>query len=159
MEAIQSLRASNIVPLKVGSFTKDAKLPARADTSVVSRSITITSPDSGSFAVYLGNVLKTDLEAAGKLDLQSDAMVQGVLNVNELSTGISTGIGSLGARFTLTRHGAAVYDKSLVAQQKWDGDFIGAIAIPDAINHYQSLYNDLVEQLLSDGDFRKAAAP
>ena len=88
---------------------------------------------------------------------QSGAVVQGVLTKNELSTGIGTGTGTLGARFTLTRNGAAVYDKDLVAQQLWDGNFIGAIAIPDAINHYQSLYKDLVEKLLADEEFRKAA--
>jgi hypothetical protein len=81
-----------------------------------------------------------------------------VLTKNELSTGIGTGTATLGARFTLTRNGAAVYDKDLVAQQLWDGNFIGAIAIPDAINHYQSLYKNLVEKLLADEEFRKAAA-
>jgi len=158
VEAIQSLRSGDLVPLNVGTFVKDAKLPAKADRSVVSRSVTVTSPDGGSFALYLGNVLKTDLEAAGKLDQQSGAVVQGVLTKNDLSTGIGTGTGTLGARFTLTRNGTAVYDKDLVAQQLWDGNFIGAIAIPEAINHYQSLYKDLVEKLLSDEEFRKAAS-
>jgi hypothetical protein len=158
VEAIQSLRSGDLASLQVGTFIKDAKLPVKADQLVASRSVTITSPDGGSFALYLGNVLKTDLEAAGKLDPQSGAVVQGVLTKNELSTGIGTGTATLGARFTLTRNGAAVYDKDLVAQQLWDGNFIGAIAIPDAINHYQSLYKNLVEKLLADEEFRKAAA-
>ena len=158
LDAIQSLRSGDLVPLKVGAFVRDSKLPPKADQTVVSRSVTVTSPDGGSFALYLGNVLKTDLEAAGKLDPQSGAVVQGVLTKNELSTGIGTGTGTLGARFTLTRDGTAVYDKDLVAQQLWDGNFIGAIAIPDAINHYQSLYNELAEKLFKDEEFRKAAA-
>lgn len=157
VDAIQSLRSGDLASLRVGTFVRDAKLPAKADQSVVSRSVTVTSPDGGSFALYLGNVLKTDLEAADKLDPQSALVVQGVLTKNELSTGIGTGTGALGARFTLTRNGAAVYDKDLVAQQQWDGNFIGAVAIPDAINHYQSLYKELVEKLLKDEEFRKAA--
>jgi len=157
VEAIQSLRSSGVAPMKVGAFTKAPKIPALQDKSIVSRSVTVTSPDDGSFAVYLGNVLKADLEAAGKLGPASELEVQGVLTANELSTGIKTGTGALGARFTITRHGMAVYDKNVVARQQWEGDFIGAVAIPDAINHYQSLYKELVEKLLSDEEFRKAA--
>ena len=144
--------------MKVGAFTKDPKMPANQDKSVVSRSVTVTSPDGKSFAAYLGNVLKADLEGAGKLDPASDREVRGVLTTNELSTGIETGKGALGARFVLTRKGTSVYDKSLVAQEQWDGHFVGAIAIPEAINHYQSLYKELVEKLLSDDEFRKAAS-
>ena len=156
--AIQSLRSSDIAPMAVGAFVKDPKMPARQDKSVVSRSVTIISPDQDSFAVYLGNVVKTDLEAAGKLDANSDMVVQGTLTINELSTGIGTGTGALGAHFILTRRGTLVFDKDLVARQQWDGNFVGAVAIPDAINHYQSLYQELAEKLLSDVDFRKAAA-
>ena len=158
VEAIQSLRGGDLAPMKVGAFTRDPKMPATQDKSIVSRSVTVTSPDGESFAAYLGNVLKTDLEAAGKLDPASGLEVRGVLTTNELSTGIGTGKGALGARFTLMRKGAPVYDKSLVAQQEWDGNFIGAVAIPDAINHYMSLYKELVEKLLKDDEFRKAAS-
>jgi hypothetical protein len=159
VEAIQSLRASGLPSMKVGAFTKDPKMPAQQDKSVVSRSVTVTSPDGESFAAYLGNVLKADLEGAGKLDPASDLEVQGVLTDNQLGTGIKTGTATLGARFILLRKGSSVFDKSLVAQQQWEGDFIGAVAIPDAINHYQSLYQELVEKLLSDDEFRKAASP
>jgi hypothetical protein len=158
VETIQNLRGSGIAPVKIGAFTKDAKMPAKQDQSVVSRSVTVISPDSGSFAIYLGNVVKTELEAAGKFDANSDTVVQGVLTTNELSTGIGKGKGALGAHFTMTRAGAQVFDKSLVAEQEWEGNFVGAVAIPDAINHYQSLYKELAAKLLSDEDFRKAAS-
>jgi hypothetical protein len=157
IEAIQAVRASGIVPLKVGAFARDPKMSAQQDKSITSRSVTVTSPDDGSFAVYLGNVLKTDLDSAGKLDPNSTSVVEGLLNVNELSTGIGMGTGSLGAHFTLTRNGTAVFDKNLVVQQQWDGNFIGAVAIPDAINHYQSMYKELIDKLLSDEEFLKAA--
>ena len=159
VEIIQNLRASGIAPIKVGPFTKDPKMPAKQDQSVVSRSVTVISPDNGSFAAYLGNVVKTELEGAGKFDANSDLTVQGVLTANELSTGIGKGKGALGAHFTMTRAGAQVFDKNLVAQQEWEGNFVGAVAIPDAINHYQSLYKELAAKLLSDEDFRKAASP
>ena len=42
---------------------------------------------------------------------------------------------------------------------KWESTFIGAVAIPDAMNNYYALYDKLTLSLLTDADFKAAAKP
>jgi len=82
--------------------------------------------------------------------------VQGQLTENELSTGASSGEVILGANFQVVRSGAVVFKKHIVHDDKWESSFIGAIAIPEAMNHYGQAYNILLSKLYADTEFRAA---
>jgi hypothetical protein len=51
-----------------------------------------------------------------------------------------------------------VYEKEIAAEASWESSFVGAIAIPAAMNQYGALYKTLVSKLVDDPDFRRALA-
>ncbi len=156
LQTVEMLRSSNIPPMRVGQFALAPGRPSSMDRSVGIRSVSLSSPDGASFAEYLGKVLETDLRAAGKLDPNSNLIVQGLLTDSDVSAGIADGTASLGAKFSLLREGKTLFEKSLMVHSEWGSSFVGAIAIPDAVNHYSSLYEELILQLLADQDFKSA---
>jgi hypothetical protein len=156
LEAVEMLRSGNIPPMHVGKFALAPGRLSSVDKSVGIRSVSLSSPDGASFAEYLGKTLETDLRAAGKLDPNSNLIVQGLLTDSSVSAGIADGTASLGAKFSLLREGKTIFEKTLTVHSEWGSSFVGAIAIPDAINQYSSLYDKLVLQLLADEDFKLA---
>ncbi len=159
LQAIEMLRADSIPAMRVGTFALAPGHNPSMDRSVTIRSVNLSSPDNGSFAAYLGKALEMDLRAAGKLDANSTLVVQGLLTDSKVDTGISTGDAVLGAKFSLSRGGSTVFEKDVTVRSQWDSSFVGAIAIPEAMNQYTALYDKLILQLLIDGDFRRALAP
>jgi len=51
------------------------------------------------------------------------------------------------------------YDKQVRQDAKWDSSFVGAIAIPDAINHYSEQFRLILLRLYRDPEFLKALRP
>ena len=64
-----------------------------------------------------------------------------------------TGTASVGGEFSLAKNGAVVFKKSFVAKHQWESSFIGAVAIPAAIDNYSTTVQKLLGELLSDPDF------
>lgn len=159
LDAVQALRDNGIPAMHLGTFAVAPGRSASMDKGVIIRSVNLTSPDSGSFAAYLGKALETDLRAAGKYDESSVLVVQGLLTDSNVDAGIVTGDAVLGARFSLLRGGNPIFEKEMTVQSKWDSSFVGAVAIPAAVNQYSALYDKLVLQFLTDDDFRRAVAP
>jgi hypothetical protein len=157
LQTLEALRASDLPAMRVGSFALAPGLPAELDKSAGVRAASLTSPEDGSFAKYLGKTLETDLRMTGKLDPNSDLVVEGLLTANDVDS--SVGTAKLGAKFSLLRAGKPVFEKTLSADAKWESTFIGAVAIPDAINNYTALYDKLALSLLTDADFKAAAKP
>jgi hypothetical protein len=153
---VLALRSADFPAMRVGSFAPAPGMSPRMDKAVTSRSVTLGSP-TGSLSGYLGSVVEADLRAAGKLDPQSPLVLSGLLTESDLDTGMGTGDGTLGAKFTLTKSGTTVYEKTLQAKAEWESSFIGAVAIPAAINGYTALYGKLVDQLVADPDLKAAA--
>ncbi|MCJ0763506.1 hypothetical protein [Variovorax terrae] len=153
---IQAARTANLPPLSVGEFSLAAGLPKSLDLSVSIRGSTLYSPYQDSLAKYLQETLRAELTGAGLLDPASATMVSGQLMQNTVEAGADRGNATLGARFKLVREGQTVYDKTLTASDNWPSSFIGAVAIPEAVNRYTSLYRKLVNQLLKDSEFIQA---
>lgn len=110
----------------------------------------------GTFSSYMRNALITELKTAGRFDENSPVRIGGVLLHNELNAGSGTGSATLTAHFTVTRSGVTAYDKSLTAVLKWDSSFMGAIAIPAAVQNYVGAVQKLLRKLLTDPDFIRA---
>ena len=156
LDNIQSLRAGNVGPMRVGTFTAAPGIPAQMDREVAVRAGVQPAP-KGSFARYLADTLAAELSGAGKLEPGSTLVVSGVLSDTHVDSLVPTAHARLGARFALARGQTTVFDKTLSVQSVWDSNIIGAVAIPDALNHYIGLYPKLVAVLLADPDFRRAS--
>lgn len=158
IENLQTLRAAGIAPVAAGDFALAQGNPASMDKTLTIRAGIVSAPE-GSFALYLRQTLTAELKAAGKFDAGSAIVISGELTRSDVDAGIAKGHAVLGARFKVTRDGSVVYDKPLQVEDVWEGDFLGAVAIPNAMNHYNALYPKLVGALLSDSDFKTAARP
>lgn len=154
VDNIQRVRALGVPPLAVGDFK--AGPAVTDDAGIGMRSNTVSSPVQGSFAQYLKENLSVELRAAGLLDPTSRTVVSGELVESKLDAASSQGTGSLGARFVVTRAGTKVFDKAFRVQGAWESSFVGAVAIPAAVNHYGGLYRELIGKLLDDAEFRRA---
>ncbi len=82
--------------------------------------------------------------------------VAGELTENSLSTGFSEGSAVLAARFKVMRGDDVLYNKVLRQEDHWKSSIIGAVAIPEAISHYNQGYSLLLDQLYRDDQFRSA---
>jgi hypothetical protein len=155
---IQKAKTSGLPGANVGNFVLAAGKDAKLDKSLDIRSNTVTAPTGSSFAAYLKETLITELKAAGLLNPDSQIVISGQLTDSQVDSAMAGGSGRLAARFSVTNAGRVVFDKELVATDKWESSFVGAVAIPAAINNYSALYRKLVGNLLDDTDFRRAVA-
>ena len=156
MENVQRIRSGMTVPVSVGEFAPAKELSSGANESFSVRSNTVTAPTDGSFSKYLRATLVAELEAAGLLQPSSPVTIRGELTRSRLEAPIGTGIGELAARFQVLRQSKMVYDRELSVSNQWPSIFVGAVAIPAAVNEYTALHRKLVAKLLEDKDFLAA---
>lgn len=158
-EHLITVRALKLAPAAVGGFALAPGLPAEKDRSISLRGSSLKAPGGGSFAEHLKALLAAQLKAAGWLDPASRSTISGELLQSEAEAAIGTGTASLSARFSVVRNGQTVYRSELRVQDSWESSFMGAIAIPLAMQRYEALYGKLVTKLIDDPDFRRAMAP
>ncbi|WP_457445055.1 hypothetical protein [Roseateles sp. P5_E4] len=154
----EKLRATKLVPAQVGSFKLAAGKPAEMDTTLGGLRGSSLSPAGGSFAGQLRDEIAAELTAAGLLDSKSKIVIEGQLTDSMVDAGMSTGKGRLAAKIQIKREGKTVFDKEVIAESTWESSFVGAIALPAAINQYGALYKTLVGKLFDDADFKRALA-
>lgn len=158
MQSLGILRGSTLPAMQVGQFALAPGKPASMDRSVTVRSVTMNSLDGDSFAQYLGKTVETDLRAAGKLDLKSPFVIKGLLTDSGADAGIGTGDATLAATFSVFKDDREIFRKDLSASSQWGSSFIGAVAIPEAVRQYSSLYEKLASELFADKDFATAVS-
>lgn len=157
-ENVQALQSGQAGVISVGEFSASPSLAAARNRSVPARGYDVTPPQGASFSDYLKERLKAELAAAGRYDAKAPTTISGVLTLNELdASGTSVGTARLGARFKLVREAHALYDKEIDVDDRWESSFVGATAIPGAVNHYTALYKALLGKLFADEEFRSAA--
>ena len=154
--AVQALRMADGGKLNVGAFTPGPGAPRAMDQTITVRAATQSAPEK-SFARYLADTIRAQLTAAGRFDPAAALTISGVVTDAHVDSSLPKGHGRLAARFTLTREGAVVFDKTLEVESTWDSNFVGAVAIPEAINNYIGLYPQLATKLFADPDFVAAA--
>ena len=121
------------------------------------RGSSLKGGSDGTFSTYLQEALIAELKTAGRYSAGSDTKISGTLVKNKLDGGaIKTGTAVVGAHFVVTRGGSPVYDKTLEAEHTWDSSFIGAIAIPAAMENYAAAVQKLIGKLFGDPEFVKA---
>ena len=157
-DSLSTLRGANLAPARTGAFVLAPGKPASLDTTLDGLRGSSVEPANGSFAKTLREQLVVELKAAGLYDEASNTVITGELTDSQVDAAIGTGTARLGAHFVVTRDGKPVYDKAIVVDAKWDSSFVGAIALPAAINQYTALFKTLAGKLFADPDFLKALA-
>ena len=157
-ENLSTLRSANLAPARTGTFVLAPGKPAGMDKSLGGLRAASLEPSNGSFAQTLKEELTVELKAAGLYDDGSNIVISGQLTDSQVDAAIGTSSGRLAAHFTVTRDGKQAYDKDVAVDAKWDGSFVGAIAIPAAVNQYTALYKALAGKLFADPDFQRALA-
>ena len=152
----ERLRTVKLVPAQMGAFKLAAGKPADMDTSLSGLRGSSVSPSNGSFAAQLRDEIAAELGAAGLLDAKSRFVIEGQLTDSMVDAGMSVGKGRLAARIQVRRDGQTLFDKEIVAESTWESSFMGAVAIPAAINQYGALYKTFAGKLFDDADFRRA---
>jgi hypothetical protein len=155
---LSSLRAAYLAPARTGAFVLAPGKDANMDKSLGGLRAASLEPSNGSFAQILKEELVVDLKSAGLYDEGANTVITGQLTDSQVDAAIGTGTGRLAAHFLVARDGKTVFDKELAVDAKWDSSFIGAIAIPAAVNQYTALYKTLAGKLFADADFQHALA-
>lgn len=156
MDNIGKLRAAALPPVAVGAFSLAAGRPAAMDQKITIRTNVLYSPYRSSFAAYLKESLATDLRAAGALDPAASTVVSGELTDSRIEVPSGPAFATVAARFVVTRGGRQLYARELRARSDWNAGFIGAEAVPMALNHYTLLYRQLTSRLIDDPEFQAA---
>ncbi|MET0533549.1 MAG: hypothetical protein ABW171_04930, partial [Steroidobacter sp.] len=157
---IQTLRTAEISSASVGEFKLAPTAKPTIDRSISVRGSQLSSPNDESFALYLKYSLLTELQAAGKYDASAPTVITGQLTENELNAaGFSTATAKLGAKFAVARAGRTLFEKTLLQESSWESSFVGAVAIPEAINQYTEMYTKLLAKLFADDEFKQALKP
>ncbi|MDU9394058.1 hypothetical protein [Pseudomonas sp. zfem002] len=123
--------------------------------SLTVRANPVRSP-SGSIPQHIQEAINDELGRAGLLDAKSQRHLDVLVVKSNLTAGMATGDGELGARFTLSRSGQVVYDETKYVTRTWNSSFFGPIAIPAAANAYNPMVQDLLKSLYSDPLFIQA---
>jgi hypothetical protein len=159
VENVTVLRNAGIGKTGVSSFTLAAGKKPAIDKSVGVRGSSI-SPDQGTFSSYLAATLRSDLQAADKYDANSPTVILGELLDNQLhAAGVSEADAALSVRFRVKRSSDVLYEKVIDQRASWKSSFVGAIAIPDAINHFGEQFRLILLQLYRDPQFQAALKP
>jgi len=160
MENTVALRDSGIDKASVGSFTLAAGKNKGIDKSVTARGSPISVEGEGSFSGFLRQALINDLTAASKYDSSAGTAIEGELLENTLSAaGAKNASAVLAVRFIVKRNGEMRYDKQVRQEAKWESSFVGAVAIPDAINHFSEQFRLILLRLYHDPEFIHALRP
>jgi hypothetical protein len=155
---VEKLRTLNLAPATVGTFVLAPGRDPSMDTTLPGLRGNSLTPAKGSFAQLLKDTLLVELTAAGLYDASSAVVIEGQLTDSRVDAAIGTGTGRLAARFVVKRAGQVVFDKELAAEARWESSFIGAVAIPAAMDQYNALYKALVAKLINEPGFRSALA-
>lgn len=152
---LMALRAQAGSKLAVDDFEAAADVP---DKRLSLRGNGMTGGSDGTYSTYLQDALEAELRNANRYDRTSTTRISGVLLANELdASGTRTGEASVRARFVVTRDGVVAYDKPLQADHEWESSFIGALAVPMAMENYVATVQKLIGLLVADPEFVEAS--
>ncbi len=145
IETLKLLRAADVPRIALGPFV-DAGGAEPIARTVVIRGSTLSPPKGAGFAEFLGMSFEKELVAAARLDPDAPVSIAGQL----IESRAGETHAALGVRISVLHGGVPAFSKDYRVETRWKGDFIGAIAIPEAFRQYNALYPLLVRQIFAD---------
>lgn len=150
MDNVQTLKNAGTYQTKVTAFTADKP----ADAALPMRGSSLESPYAKSYAAYVTEALKQELSLANKLAADTDIEISGILLKNDFdASGFSVGTAKLEVRFTVKKAGQLRYDQVKTASHEWPSSFVGAVALPRAMQEYTVVVQKLLAALYQDKEF------
>lgn len=145
--SVNALKNNELASMGVGSVT----LANPGLDKVTIRGGTMKSPYGTSYAGYYKFAIEEQLKQADLWNKDAGTVVTCVVQRNDLDgSGSSTGTADLAAKFLVTRDGKEIYNKVHSIHHEWPSSFVGAIAIPNAMQGYQSAVQKLIDAFFSD---------
>lgn len=152
IDNVEVLKKSGGQSVKTGTVTVKEGLPGGAALQI--RANTMVSPVGANFGDYIASALRQELDLAKMFNAQSGLEISGVLLRNNIDAGgFSTNAGQIEVRFVVKRGEQVRFNKVKSIEYKWESSFVGAIAIPLAMNNYPVMVQKLIGSLASDPDF------
>lgn len=152
-ENTQKLKDGSSNQITVDSF----KAADEEVNNLTIRAGNFVSPTNGSYVEYLQKALEQELYDANRFSKNSNVKVGGTLLENEIdASGFSVGVAHIKAEFTVKENDTLKYKKTHSADIEWPSHFVGAIAIPRAIQEYPKVFTLLLHNLYADGEFMEA---
>lgn len=152
--ALDSLKRQKVSKMAIAQV--EPKDPTAKVNNITLRGSPLASP-SGSYAQYLEDAIKSDLTEINLFDPNSLFRLSAFLLNNDINVGgFSTGYGTIEAKFSITRNGAAKFDKTIAAETQFESSFAGAVAIPKGQIEYPYLVRALLKKLYTDKEFINA---
>ena len=151
---IDGLKKSGVDKLSVGEVQpRDADAPVNRLTL---RGAPFTVAD-GTFATYLEKALRSDLTELRVLDAAATTRIDATILQNELDvSGLSTGLGLLAVKLTVSKKGAPVLEKVYTAKTQFESSLAAAVAVPKAQSEYPKLVRTLLQTVYTDPAFLAA---
>lgn len=150
-ENVAALQALPRGQVALGQFT--AQNPGLNEVAI--RAVSYHSPFHDSYAEFLKEALRTELETAGRYAAGAPIVISGELQTNTLDGSVGTGHAHISARITIRRGNDTVYDKIVRGDNEWPSPFVGAVGIPRAAQQYDATWEAMIASLIADPDFVK----
>ncbi len=149
LELVNEMKDFDLAKMKTGGFSGDEAQV----TKISLRGSALNSPYNAKYSDYLKVAVAEQLKQANVWDENSTIVISGELLKNSLNgNGISTGEADIGALFVVTKDEQEVYRKEHLIHHEWPSSFVGAIAIPNAVNAYPVAMQKLMRAFLLDPD-------
>lgn len=161
MPAAQYQTAVASRPLAAGApvGVGEARAAAGVDNGKVSlRGTPMTSSAAdGTFSGYVRDALIAELSVSGRYDAAAERRIAVKLLRHDVdASGFSEGSAHLSARIVVSGGTGGRFEKQYEASHTWPSSFIGATAIPAAVDNYPTAVQKLIVVVLSDPDFQAA---
>lgn len=155
MDNVQAINDGGSFTAKVGEFKPGTTAEYANPISI--RGSSLYSPYGESYAAYVAEALKQELSFARKLSSDAKTEITGTVLKNDIdATGFSVGWASVEARFLVTRAGQVRYDRVKSVRHQFASSFVGAQAIPRAVQAYPVAVQKLLAELYGDQAFIEA---
>ena len=146
---IDELRKHPNIEASVGSFSSN---PPELSKPLTIRAINkFASPYENSFAKYIEEALKLELNLADKYNPEATVKVSGVLIKQNLDS--NSGTGQMEVTFNVVRKGKLVYEITVIGTHSFETSILGAIAIPNTAKAYPPLVSNVLNKLFKDKQF------
>jgi hypothetical protein len=154
LDNVQSLKNAGDFTASLGEFTSSKDKENANPISI--RGSSLNSPYQDSYAAYLAEAIKQELSLAQKLSQKANIELSGTLTKNDIDAAMGTAHSDIEARFIVKKGGSVSYDQVKSVHHEWESSFVGAIAIPRAIQEYPVMVQKLLAALYADKAFINA---
>ncbi len=118
------------------------------------RSVQMNSPYEDSYARYIEEAIKLDLMLADRYSSNAATKIDGVLIQNEMNGGgINAGDAVVEVEVSVVKDNLITFKKNFKQTHEWESSFLGAHAIPKAMEQYPILIEKLIGKIFADSEF------